>query len=85
MREAFARKHGYDLRSTVADLRQQNERGDWPVVRLAPRPVAAPIESRSAPPSTDAPNSISATEDPLQAASGQAGKPDLPARRDQTR
>lgn len=36
-REAFARAHGYDLRAMVAELRALDERGDWPVVRLAPR------------------------------------------------
>lgn len=36
-REAYARSHGYNPRSMVADLRARDERGDWPVVRLAPR------------------------------------------------
>ena len=41
-RDAFARSHGYDLRAMVADLREQDNRGDWPVVRLYPRrPVAS--------------------------------------------
>ena len=36
-REAYARSHGYDVRAMVADLRERDDRGDWPVVRLAPR------------------------------------------------
>lgn len=36
-REAYARAHGYDVRAMVADLRAQDDRGDWPVVRLSPR------------------------------------------------
>jgi hypothetical protein len=36
-REAFARSHDYDVRAMVADLRERDDRGDWPVVRLAPR------------------------------------------------
>lgn len=41
-REAYARQHGFDVRAMVADLREQDERGDWPVVRLMPRqPVGA--------------------------------------------
>lgn len=37
-RDAFARSHGYDAHAMVAYLRELDERGDWPVVRLAPRP-----------------------------------------------
>lgn len=37
-REAFARAHDYDARAMVATLRAMNERDDWPVVTLAPRP-----------------------------------------------
>lgn len=36
-REAYARSHGYDVRAMVADLRERDARGDWPVARLAPR------------------------------------------------
>lgn len=78
-REAFARKHGYNLRSMLADLRQQDERGDWPVARLAPRPVAPPIDLRSGPGSTNAPSSIPAIEDAVQSESGQVrGDADRP-------
>ena len=45
-RDAFARSHGYDLHAMVEDLRAQNERGDWPVVRLAPRRPAGYDPSR---------------------------------------
>jgi len=41
-RDAYARSHGYDIRAMVADLRKQDERGDWPVVRLVPRRPTAP-------------------------------------------
>jgi hypothetical protein len=44
-REAYARSHGYDVRAMVADLRAQDERGDWPVVRLSPRRPMPPGES----------------------------------------
>ena len=37
-REAFTRSHGYNVRAMVADLRAQDDRGDWPVVRLTRRP-----------------------------------------------
>jgi hypothetical protein len=43
-REAFARSHGYDLREMVADLRQRDDRGDWPVGRLTPRRPTAPAQ-----------------------------------------
>ena len=36
-REAYAQAHGFDVRAIVADLRAQDARGDWPVVRLTPR------------------------------------------------
>ena len=49
-READAASHGYDIRAMVADLRDRDERGDWPVVRLAPRRPAVPIASRTWPP-----------------------------------
>ena len=43
-REAYAQAHGFDVHAIVADLRAQDARGDWPVVRLAPRrPVVAGI------------------------------------------
>jgi hypothetical protein len=48
-REAYARAHGFDVRAMVADLRAQDDRGDWPVVRLAPRRPSSPSESQSAP------------------------------------
>lgn len=38
-REAYARSHGYDAWAVVADLRQEDACGGWPVVRLAPRPA----------------------------------------------
>jgi len=46
-RDAYARSLGYDLRAMVADLRERDDRGDWPVVRLdARRPsVAKPASS----------------------------------------
>jgi hypothetical protein len=46
-REAFARSHGYDVRAMVAHLREQDDCGDWPVVRLAPRSPALPNDSQS--------------------------------------
>jgi hypothetical protein len=36
-REAYVRAHGFDVRAMVADLRERDAHGDWPVVRLAPR------------------------------------------------
>ncbi len=36
-REAYAQSFGYDLKAMVADLRNQDDKGDRPVVRLAPR------------------------------------------------
>ena len=39
-REAFAKLHGYDIRATVAALRQLNAVGDWKVVRLPARTSA---------------------------------------------
>jgi hypothetical protein len=48
-REAFARSHGYDVRAMVADLREQDDRGDWTVVRLAPRRPAVPGVLQSSP------------------------------------
>ncbi len=48
-REAYAKSFGYDLKAMVADLRNQDAKGDRTVVRLAPRrpPGAAvlPVES----------------------------------------
>ena len=56
-RDAFARSHGYDLHAMVAALRALDERGDRPVVRLAPRRPAGYDPSRcefepSPPPTT---------------------------------
>jgi hypothetical protein len=48
-REAYARSHGYDVRAMVADLRERDDRGDWPVVRLSPRRPAGPGASPSGP------------------------------------
>ena len=48
-REAYAQSHSYDVRAMVADLREQDDRGDWPVVRLAPRRPAVPVASQSGP------------------------------------
>jgi hypothetical protein len=48
-REAYARSHGYDVRAMVADLRERDDRGDWPVVRLVPRRSAVPGASQSGP------------------------------------
>ncbi len=36
-REAYALAHGFEVRAMVEDLRQRDERGNWPVVKLAPR------------------------------------------------
>jgi hypothetical protein len=49
-REAYAQRHGYDVRAMVADLRVQDDLGDWPVVRLAPRHPAIPATAPSAGP-----------------------------------
>jgi hypothetical protein len=51
-REAYARSHGYDVRAMVADLRAQDDRGDWPVVRLSPRRPIPPGEAQREPDST---------------------------------
>ncbi len=51
-REAYAQSHKYDVRAMVADLRAQDECGDWPVVRLSPRPPRPSGESRLEPDST---------------------------------
>jgi hypothetical protein len=42
-RDAYARSLGYDARAIVADLKKRDEQGDWPVVRLAPRPARGPM------------------------------------------
>ena len=39
-REAYGATFDFDLKQVVADLRRQNEQGDWPVVRRSPRRVA---------------------------------------------
>jgi hypothetical protein len=49
-RDAYARSHGYDVWAMVADLREQDDRGDWPVVRLVPGRPAALDASQSGPP-----------------------------------
>lgn len=46
-RDAFARSFGYDVHAMGAYLRELDERGDWPVVRLAPRRPAASEVSRT--------------------------------------
>lgn len=46
-REAYARSHGYDIRAMVADLRERDERGDWPIIRLTPRRPAEPAAAPS--------------------------------------
>ena len=48
-RDAYARSHGYDVRAMVADLRERDDRGDWPVVRLAPRRPIDPGSSQTVP------------------------------------
>jgi hypothetical protein len=52
-REAYARSHGYDVRAMVADLRAQDDRGDWPVVRLSPRRPRPPGGPQLGPDSTE--------------------------------
>ena len=42
-REAYAQAHGFDVRAMVADLRERDAHGDWPVVRLAPRRPAESV------------------------------------------
>lgn len=44
-REAYARSLGYDLKAIVADLRDQDAKGDRLVVRLAPRRPSAAMAS----------------------------------------
>ncbi|QEH38203.1 hypothetical protein OJF2_68010 [Aquisphaera giovannonii] len=41
-REAYARSHGFNAWAMVADLRERDASGDWPVVRLSPRRLTAP-------------------------------------------
>ena len=43
-REAYAKSHGYNVEAMVADLREQDKRGDRQVVRLSPRRPSAPIK-----------------------------------------
>ena len=54
-REDFARSFGFDIRAMAAYLRELDERGDWPVVRLAPRRPTVPGASQSGPNSTHQP------------------------------
>ena len=48
-RDAYARSHGYDVWAMVVDLRERDDRSDWPVVRLTPRRPAAPGDSQYEP------------------------------------
>jgi hypothetical protein len=48
-RDAYARSFGYDLHAMVADLRARDDRGDWPVVRLAPRQLVVTDGQQSEP------------------------------------
>ena len=65
-REEYARSHGYDVWAMVADLRERDDRGDWPVVRLVPRRPALPSVSQSGP------NPTPQRTQPAAAASGQS-------------
>ena len=51
-REEYARSHGYDARAMVADLRTQDDLGDWPVARLAPRRPVDPGSGAARPESS---------------------------------
>jgi hypothetical protein len=51
-REAYAKSHKYDVWAMVADLRAQDECGDWPVARLSPRRPILPGGSQRGPDST---------------------------------
>jgi hypothetical protein len=78
-REAYARSHGYDVDAMIADLRRQDERGDWPVVRLAPRRPPTPVgvlgePSPSAPASTSIPAADEALPTESSPLSADAGK-----------
>ena len=46
-RQTYAREHGFDLKAIFADLRERDARGDWKVVRLAPRRPIVPGDSGS--------------------------------------
>jgi len=46
-REAYARSQGYDVRAMVADLRERDIRGDWPVVTLVARRPLVPGDPQS--------------------------------------
>jgi len=63
-REAYAQSHGYDLKAMVADLREQDDRGDWPVVCLAPRRPLGPAVSHFEPNPTLRPTRPAAGADP---------------------
>jgi hypothetical protein len=49
----YAQTHWYDVGAMVADLREQDERGDRQVVRLTPRrPLAVGVSHSEAAPDT---------------------------------
>ncbi len=48
-REAYSRSLGYDVWAMVAALREQDDVGDWPVVRFAPRRPAGSDVTQSRP------------------------------------
>ena len=48
-REAYARTHDFDVNAIIAHLREQDARGDWPVVRLAPRRPVTVADSGGGP------------------------------------
>jgi hypothetical protein len=58
-REAFGRKHGFNIRAMVADLQAQDAAGDWPVVSLPPRrPQSTRSPNQSQQPAEAAPSAI---------------------------
>jgi hypothetical protein len=46
-RDEYSRSLGYDVQRIVADLQQLDLRGDWKVVRLAPRQPRNVAEPRT--------------------------------------
>ena len=46
-RESYAKSFGFNVRAMVAELREQDDRGDWQVVRLEPRRPASLVPSNS--------------------------------------